>query len=65
VRRNRLALLSGRRNATAMLDSIGETFATALREGATLIRLPGNIRWAAKDGRPKTTFWGALPLARR
>lgn len=45
VKDNRLAILSGNKDADAMLTSIGATFAKAVEDGATLIRLLGNIGW--------------------
>ena len=50
-RRNRLAIVSGHPDAGQMLTNIGETFANAIKEGTTLIRLLGNIGWG-HDGWP-------------
>lgn len=44
-RDNRICILSGDKDPTAMLQSIGQAFARAIEEGATLIRLLGNIGW--------------------
>lgn len=42
---NRICVLSGDRNADAMLASIGEAFERAVADGARVIRLLGNIGW--------------------
>lgn len=42
---NRMCILSGRKDADAMLGSIGEAFQRAVADGAGLIRLLGNIGW--------------------
>lgn len=44
-RDNRICILSGDKDPTAMLQSIGQAFARAIEDGATLIRLLGNIGW--------------------
>lgn len=48
-RDNRICVLSGDRDAGAMLGSIGEAFTRAIDGGATLIRLLGNIGWGRES----------------
>lgn len=49
VRDNRLAVLSGDSDGDRMLGNIGATFAKAVADGATLIRLLGNIGWGREQ----------------
>lgn len=48
-RDNRMCILSGDKDPTAMLQSIGQAFARAIEDGATLIRLLGNIGWGRES----------------
>jgi hypothetical protein len=48
-RDNRICVLSGDKDAGAMLGSIGEAFTRAIDGGATLIRLLGNIGWGRES----------------
>lgn len=49
--RGQLAVMSGHPDARTMLANIGEVFARAVKNGARLIRLLGNIGWG-RDGWP-------------
>lgn len=44
-RDNKICILSGQKDAGAMLGNIGAAFTKAIDDGATLIRLLGNIGW--------------------
>ncbi len=46
---NRLAVLGGKRLPDEMLSEIGATFQSAVKGGAKLIRLLGNIGWGHPD----------------
>ena len=45
IRDNRICILSGHEDAGTMLGNIGAAFTKAIEDGATLIRLLGNIGW--------------------
>ena len=50
----RLVVLRGDANAKKLLSNIGDTFTAAVKDGAKLIRLLGNIGWG-REGWPNDT----------